>query len=86
MTAYLGAALLVVIAFAVCDWSGRILARHYQDGLEVAAIFAIGGCVLVGLVLTRGLRAEGGEWPAVVLAVSASAGLFAGYLRSGRAR
>lgn len=83
MFALLAGLLLLGIAFLVCDWSGRTLAHHYQDRLEVAAIAAIGGCVVLGLVLTEGAREGGNDWPAVALALAASSGLFAGYLRGG---
>ncbi len=86
MLAVVGSALLVVIAFAICDWSGRTLSHHYQDRLEVAAIFAVGACILGGLALTRGVSDAGSTWPAVALGLAASSGLFAGYLRGGRAR
>jgi hypothetical protein len=81
-----GGALLVAVVFVICDWSGRTLAHHYQDKLEVAAIFAIGGCVLLGLVLARGLPDAGGDWPEIGLALASGSGLFAGYLRSGGVR
>ena len=83
MLALLGGALLLAVAFVVCDWSGRTLVHHYQDGLEVAAIVAVGACVLFGLVLTEGARDRGNDWPAVAIALAASSGLFAGYLRGG---
>ena len=77
-----GVTLLVtlLVAFAVCAWSGRTLARHYQDRLEVIATLAVGGCVLGGLRLLDGTA--GGDWGRAALALAASAGLCAGYRRT----
>ena len=86
MLALFGGALLVAIAFVVCDWSGRTLAHHYQDRFEVAAIVAVGTCVVLGLAVTQGARDDGNQWPALALALAATSGLFAGYLRSGPTR
>ena len=83
MLALLGGAVLALV-FVICDWSGRTLARHYQDRLEAAAILAIGACVLVGLALTQGLAEDATAWPKAALALSSSSGLFAGYLRQER--
>lgn len=77
---------LLVVAFLICDWSGRTLAHHYQDRLEAVATFAVGGCVLGSLILTGGSRDSGNQWPVIALAVAMTAGLFAGYLRSGPLR
>ena len=76
--------LLLVAAFAVCDWSGRTLAHHYQDRLEVAAILAVGACVLISLVLTRDVRESATGWVEGALALTMAGGLFAGYFRGGR--
>ncbi len=76
--------LLIVVAFAICDWSGRMLAQHYQDRLEVAAILAVGACVLVSLVLTRGVRENATGWVEFTLGLTIAGGLFAGYFRAGR--
>jgi hypothetical protein len=75
--------LVIVYAgvFAVCEWSGLQLARHYQDAREVTAVMAIGASVLDSLavlsrlgllehmLLTAGLVAAGGG------------GLLAGHMR-----
>lgn len=77
----------LVVAFAVCALSGRVLARHYQDGAEVGAVLAIAACVVAALVATGGTRADGGAgWTEAAIVVAMSAGLFAGYLRSGPLR
>jgi hypothetical protein len=76
--------LLLVVAFAICDWSGRTLAQHYQDRLEVVAILAVGACVLVSLVLTRGVRENATGWVEFALLLTMAGGLFAGYFRAGR--
>ena len=77
-------ATMLAVAFLVCAWSGRVLARHYQDGAEVGAVLAIAGCVVFALVATDAGRGTGGAgWSETALAVVMSAGLFAGYLRSG---
>jgi hypothetical protein len=82
MLALVGGALLALV-FVICDWSGRTLAHHYQDRLETAAIFAIGACVIVGLVLARGMGESSTGWPEAALALSTGSGLFAGYMRGG---
>ena len=77
-------AAMLAVAFLVCAWSGRVLAHHYQDGAEVGAVLAIAGCVVFALVATdAGREGTGAGWSETVLAVAMSAGLFAGYLRSG---
>jgi hypothetical protein len=77
---------VLLFAFTVCSWSGRTLARHYQDPLEVAAVLAVAACVVVSLVLTTGARDAGDRWSSIALAFAMSGGLFAGYLRSGPLR
>ena len=77
---------MLLAGFAVCAWSGWTLAHHYQDGLEVAAILAVAGCVLAALVLTQDVRDAGNSWPAVTLALGMTGGLFVGYMRSGPLR
>jgi hypothetical protein len=82
--AVLGA--MLCIAFAVCAWSGRTLARHYQDPLEVAAVLAVAVCVLAALVVANRVHEADELWPESVLGVAMTLGLFAGYLRSGPLR
>lgn len=78
-------ALLVGLAvFLVCTWSGQTLARHHQDRQEVAAVAAVGVCVLGTLALTRNLLALEGAFPLIVLALAAGGGLFLGYDRADR--
>ena len=85
MPSDLGAVLVVlVVAFAICTWSGRTLARHYQDPMEVAAIVAVGVCVLGSLIVTRDARAAGEGWAELVLALTMSGGLVSGYFRAER--
>lgn len=73
-----------VTVFAVCAWSGQTLARHHQDRWEVAAVLAVGTCVLVTLGLGRGLLDAGGTPALLALAVVAGGGLLVGYDRADR--
>jgi len=75
---------VLLVAFAICVWSGHTLAHHYQDRMEVAATVGVGVCVIGALVITRGLRDGAFGWPEGALAFAMSAGLVAGYVRSGR--
>ena len=80
-------ALLAGLAvFLVCTWSGQTLARHHQDRHEVAAVIAIGACVLGTLALSRNLLELDGAVPMLALAVAAGGGLFLGYDRADRTR
>jgi uncharacterized membrane protein len=79
-------AVVVLVVFAVCAWSGNLLAHHYQDRWEVAAVVAIGGCVLGALALTSEARADGAVAPMIALGIGAGAGLFAGFWRDPRLR
>ena len=81
-----GVAVLLIAAFVVCAWSGRTLASHYQDSLEVAAVAAVAGCLLISLFITAGARDGGAWWPEIALGIGMSTGLFAGYFRSGPLR
>lgn len=74
-----------VAVFAICEWSGRQLAQHYQDAREVAAVVAIGACVLGSLALMTRLRALDDTLLVAGLVAAGAGGLFAGYLRSDRA-
>ncbi len=76
---------LGLAVFLVCTWSGQTLARHHQDRHEVAAVAAIGICVLGSLALSRNLLALDGAFPMLVLAIAAGGGLFLGYDRADRA-
>jgi hypothetical protein len=73
------------VVFAVCEWSGRQLARHYQDGREVAAVVAIGSGVLGSLALMTRLGYLENALLMAGLVAAAGGGLFAGYMRSDRA-
>lgn len=73
-----------LVVFVVCAWSGRTLARHHQDRWEVAAVVAMGTCVLVALSLGRGLLDSGGTPAMLALAVVAGGGLLIGYDRADR--
>jgi hypothetical protein len=79
--------LLVVYAgvFAVCEWSGRQLAHHYQDRREAAAVIAIGASVLASLALMTRLGYLSDVMLTAGLVAAAGGGLFAGYMRSDRA-
>ena len=79
------AAIIAVAVFVVCTWSGQTLARHHQDRQEVAAVIAIGVCVLGTLALSRNLLDAGGLLPMLGLAVAAGGGLFLGFDRADRA-
>jgi SNF family Na+-dependent transporter len=71
--------------FAVCEWSGRQLAHHYQDQREVAAVVAIGACVLGSLALMTQFGLLDDAMLLAGLVAAAGGGLFAGYMRSDRA-
>jgi hypothetical protein len=79
--------LLVIYAtlFVVCEWSGRQLARHYQDRREVAAVLGIGASVLGSLAVMSRLELLGEVLLTAGLVAAAGGGLFAGYMRSDRA-
>ena len=70
--------------FVICAWSGQTLARHHQDRWEVAAVVAMGTCVLGTLALGRGLLDAGGTPALLALAVVAGGGLMVGYDRADR--
>ena len=78
------AALVLLAAFAVCAWSGRTLAGHYQDRWEVAATLAVGACLFGAIGVGGRLRGPTAGWPEAALGLAMAAGLFAGYYR-GRA-
>lgn len=75
------AAALAALVFAVCAWSGRLLASHYQDGWEVAAVVAIGACVLGTLAVTRQSAFDADPRAYAGLLGAGGGGLFLGYLR-----
>jgi hypothetical protein len=78
--------LVLLAAFAVCAWSGRTLAGHYQDRWEVAATLAVGACLFAALPLAGAGRDAAAGWPEAVLGLAMAAGLFAGYYRAGDRR
>lgn len=79
--------LLVIYAtvFVVCEWSGRQLARHYQDRREVAAVLWIGASVLGSLAVMSRLELLSEVLLTAGLVAAAGGGLFAGYMRSDHA-
>ena len=78
--------IVLLAAFAVCAWSGRTLAGHYQDRWEVAATLAVGACLLGALGLTGHGRASAAGWPGAAVGLAMAAGLFTGYYRAGDRR
>ena len=78
--------LVIVYAavFAVCEWSGRQLARHYQDAREVTAVIAIGASVLGSLAVLSRLGLLEHVLLAAGLVAAGGGGLLAGYMRSDR--
>ena len=79
------AVVVALAVFLVCTWSGQTLARHHQDRQEVAAVVAVGICVLGTLALSRNLLEVDGMVPMLGLAVAAGGGLFLGFDRADRA-
>jgi hypothetical protein len=77
---------VLLAAFAVCAWSGRTLAGHYQDRWEVAAALAVGACLFAATGLTGRAHGAAAGWPEAVLGLSMASGLFAGYYRRRDAR
>lgn len=78
--------IVLLVAFTICAWSGRVLAGHYQDGWEVAAVLAVGVCMLGATGLTGRAHGAPAGWPEIVIGLSMAAGLFAGYYRRPHAR
>jgi hypothetical protein len=76
------AALVLLVAFALCAWGGRTLAGHYQDWWEVAATLAVGVCVVGALALDGGGHDATAGWPEAALGLAMAAGLFTGYYRA----
>jgi hypothetical protein len=74
--------LVLLGAFAVCAWSGRTLAGHYQDRWEVVATLAVGLCVFGALAMAGHGRDAAAGWPEAALGVAMSAGLVTGYYRA----
>jgi hypothetical protein len=74
-------AAVMFATFAVCRWGGLTLARHYQDGWEVAAVAAMGAAAFVALWVVKHYVAGGAALPMIGLIAAAGGGLFAGYLR-----
>jgi hypothetical protein len=70
--------------FVVSEWSGRQLARHYQNAREVGGVVAIGACVLGSLVLMTRLGLMDDALLMAGLCAAAGGGLFAGYMRTDR--
>ena len=75
-------ALVLLAAFGVCEWSGRTLAAHYQDGWEVAATLAVGACLFGSITLMHDARDATGPWLEGLLALAMSAGMLSGYART----
>jgi hypothetical protein len=78
--------IVLLVAFTICAWSGRLLAGHYQDRWEVAAVLAVGGCLFGAVSVTGRAHGATAGWPEAVIGLSMAAGLFAGYYRRRNAR
>lgn len=78
--------LVLLAAFAVCAWSGRTLAGHYQDRWEVAAALAVGACLFGALAIADSGSDAAAGWPEAALGLAMAAGLFTGYYRAGDRR
>ena len=74
-------AVLLAALFAVCRWSGGMLARHHGDGWEVAAVAGLGSAVLATLWLSHAVPGGEAGWVTLGLAGAGAGGLFAGYMR-----
>ena len=72
-------------AFGVCMWSGHQLASHYQDSREVAAVVAIGCCLLVLLALLQQVGASSDLASMAGVLGAGMGGLFLGYFTGHRA-
>ena len=73
--------LLVPLEYLIARWSAVVLERHYGDRLEMAAVAALGACVLLPLLLSA--RLGGAELPMRLLLFLS---LLGGLLGSGRQR
>ena len=71
---------VLVLVCATCVWSGRMLSRHYQDGLEVMAVVAIGASVLLALRVMHGLADDEANLAIVAMVLAAGSGLVWGYI------
>lgn len=69
-------------AFAICGWSGRTLAGHYQDRWELAATLAVGATLFGALALLGPWRGATAGWAEGALGVAMAAGLVTGYYRA----
>jgi hypothetical protein len=78
----LALALLVLIVFAACSWSGGTLARHHADRHEVAAVVVVGACLFAAVLLLGLTELAGTTWPLLLVAAAGAVGLFTGYARS----
>ena len=78
-------ALVLVVAFAACAWSGRLLSHHYQDGLEVVAIVVIGVAVIGTMQALRLVADVDGLALAAALVGAVGGGMFVGYYSGERA-
>ena len=77
----LAVAALLAALFAVCRWSGAMLARHHGDGWEVAAVAGLGAAVLAALWLSHAVAGAEGGLVTLGLVGAGAGGLFAGYMR-----
>ena len=78
----LALAAVFVVVFATSRWSGRTLARHHGDGLEVAAVAALGVATLGALWVIKVLHGDADALPTLGLAGAGAGGLLAGYMRA----
>lgn len=81
MSSLLWIALLMVV-FAACRWSGRLLDRHYNDRVEVAAVALVGLSVLGPIALGATSATLAGVPVKLLLALAVVGGL----IMDGRAR
>ena len=77
----LALAVLLAALFAVCRWSGAMLARHHGDGWEVIAVAGLGAGVLAALWLSHAMPGGEGALVTAGLIGAGAGGLFAGYMR-----
>jgi predicted MFS family arabinose efflux permease len=75
-------ALLVLVVFGACQWSGSTLAQHQADREELRAVIVVGLCLFVGVSVLARTALDEATWPLVVLAAAGAVGLVVGYVRA----
>ena len=78
----LALALLVLLVFAACQWSGSTLAQHQADREELRAVIVVGLCLFAAVAVLARTSLEQATWPLVLVAVAGALGLFVGYVRA----